>query len=61
MGNEQAPPRATYDSPAGEMDIALKQPFTAMDYALQYGPHPKLWAVIKGSPYEKDYVRRFKK
>ena len=61
IGKERIPPRAGYDNPDDEMFIALKQPFTAMDYALRYGPNPKLFAVIRGSPYERDYVRRFGK
>ena len=42
-----------------EMEIALKQPFTAMALALRRGHHPRLWAKIKGSPFEVDYRQHF--
>ena len=58
-GNEYSPPRPNYDNPDDELNIALKQPFTALDYALRYGPNPRKWAVIKGSPFENQYVRKF--
>jgi len=59
IGKELKPPMQRWDDPDVELSIALKSPFTAMDYALRNGPNKKLWAVIKGSPYQTEYVRRF--
>lgn len=42
-----------------DQDIALaaRQPFTAMEYALENGHDPRLWAAVQGSPYEAGYRR----
>ena len=50
-----------FDDPDDELTLALKQPFTAWEYALRYGPNVKLWNVIKGSVYENDYIKKFGK
>lgn len=43
-----------------EMEIALKQPFTAHELAMRRGRHDlRLWAKVKGSPYERAYRRHF--
>lgn len=55
---ELKPPRMNL-SPDDELEIALKSPFTAHHLALRWGHHPKLWAKVKGSPFEKEYRRRF--
>jgi len=59
IGKDIPPPIQRFDDPDEEMGIALKQPFLAWSYALRYGPHPKLWGVIRGSPYETQYVKKF--
>jgi len=53
------PPHQRWDNPDEELDIALRSPFTALDYALRNGPSQRLWEVIKGSPYESQYIRKF--
>jgi len=43
-----------------ELEMAEKSAFTAHDLALRRGRHhPRLWAKIKGSPFETEYRRRF--
>lgn len=59
IGMDIKPPRQRWDNPDAELEMALKSAFTAWDYALRNGPNPKLWAVIKGSPYERQYVKKF--
>jgi len=57
---EPVPPHMPLDADT-EMEIALKQPFTAHDLALRRGRHdPRLWAKVRGSPFEQDYRRRLK-
>jgi len=56
---DRLPPRQQFADQEQEIELATRQPFTALDYALQYGPNPKLWAVIKGSVYEPQYRKRF--
>lgn len=53
------PPYMRFDDPNDELNMALKYPFTAWEYALRRGPDIKLWNVIKGSPYENDYTKKF--
>lgn len=55
---ERVPPRMNLP-PEDEMELALKSAFTAHDLALRRGHHPRLWAKIKGSPFEQEYRRRF--
>lgn len=52
-----APARAHVgDNDDEEIANAARQPFTALDYALNSGRHhPKLWQAIKGSPFEREY------
>ena len=61
MAMDIKPPRQRWDDPDAELEMALKSPFTAWDYALQNGPSSRLWAVIKGSPYETSYMKKFGK
>lgn len=43
-----------------ELEIAARSAFTAHDLALRRGRHhPKLWAKVKGSPFEREYRRKF--
>jgi len=61
IGKDLKPAYASYDGEDQDMEVAARQPFTAMDMALRHGRHhPKLWAVIQGSPYENEYRRHFK-
>lgn len=39
--------------------IAARQPFTAWAHADEYGPHPDLARVVKGSPYERSYRQKY--
>ena len=59
MAMDIKPPRQRWDNPDVELEMALKSPFTAWDYALQNGPNARVWAVIRGSPYEKQYLKKF--
>lgn len=59
LGHDNMPPRQRWDNPDDEMAIATKSAFTAWEYALNHGASPRLWAVIKGSPYEKMYIKKF--
>jgi hypothetical protein len=53
-------PYAFADDPDAELDQAVRQPFTAHEYATRYNRHhPRLWKAVKGSPFERDYRRRF--
>lgn len=38
---------------------AVRQPFTALDYAMRNGHHPRLWQAVKGSVYQNEYKRNF--
>ena len=43
-----------------ELVNALRQPFTALDYALRNNqPDPRIWRVVRGTPYEQDYLQHF--
>lgn len=54
------PPRPTFDKPDDETAFYTRNAFSAWDRALQLGRHdPALWEVIKGSPYESEYRRKF--
>jgi hypothetical protein len=57
---DKTPPKAAFDDPEAETDFYVRQPFTAWDHAQRHGHHPKLWKVIKGSPYERLYRQKFK-
>ena len=61
IGKDIPPPYQRWDNPDAELDIALRTPFTALDYALRNGPNHKIWTVIKGSPYELQYTMKFGK
>ena len=53
------PPYQNVDADT-ELDMAEKSPFTAHDLALRRGRHhPRLWAKVKGSPFEREYRRKF--
>ena len=59
LWDDRPPARNTYGE-EGDTEIAVRQPFTAWDLAQQRGQHdPRLWKVIKGSPYEAAYRRTF--
>lgn len=61
IGKDLKPAYASYGDDDAELENAARQPFTALDYAMRTGRHhPKLWAVIQGSPFENEYRRRFK-
>jgi len=56
-------PPAQWSMGDDEKDVeqAARSAYTAHSHALTTGKHhPKLWSRIKGSPFEADYVRRFK-
>jgi len=56
---DRPPARQTYGH-EGDTELAVKSPFTAWHLAQERGTHdPRLWAVIKGSPYENEYRRKF--
>lgn len=59
IGKDMPPPKQRFDDPDEELRVALKQPFLAWSYALQYGPHPKILGVLRGSPYERQYLAKF--
>ena len=43
-----------------EIEDAARFPWNAMNYAQRTRKHhPKLWAAVKGSPFEKEYRRTF--
>jgi hypothetical protein len=56
VGKEIKPPYIDLDRDQ-EMETAVRQPFTAHELAMRRGHHPKLWAAVKGSPYEREYRR----
>ena len=55
---EIKPPYLDVDADT-EVDLALKQPFTAMELALRRGHDPRLWERVRNSPFEREYRRRF--
>ena len=48
------PPRMPLD-PDQELEMAVKQPFTAFELALRRGHHPRLLAAVAKSPYAARY------
>lgn len=52
------PVKFTTGSEEKDIEQAIRQPFTAMDYALDHGHHPKLWQAVKDSPYASQYMER---
>lgn len=38
-----------------EIELAAKQAFTAYELAMRRGHHPRLWQVVKGSPFQAHY------
>jgi hypothetical protein len=54
------PAHFTSGSEEGDIEQASKSPFTAYSHAIQVNRHhPKLWQAVKGSPFEKQYVKKF--
>jgi hypothetical protein len=54
------PPRFSGANSEEDTQFAARTPFTAFTMALDLGRHDKrLWNVIKGSPYEREYRRKF--
>ncbi len=44
-----------------DVEQAARSAFTAHSHAMSTGKHhPKLWKVIKGSPFQTEYFNRFK-
>jgi hypothetical protein len=57
---ERKPPHMNVDADT-ELDMAEKSAFTAHELALRRNRHhPRLWAKIKGSPFENEYRRHFR-
>jgi len=57
--NDVPPPRQHYGKEE-DTQLAVRSPFTAWNLAVEQGQHdPRLWAVIKGSPYEGQYRKMF--
>lgn len=57
VNNPGKPVRASTGSNEGDVENAARQPFTALDHALNSGHHPRLWSAVKGSPFEKQYIQ----
>lgn len=55
--NQHVPVRITTGSDEGDIDMFTKQPFTALEYAMEVGHHPKLWKAVKGTPFENQYIQ----
>lgn len=54
------PPPRQHFSKEEDTQLAVRSPFTAWNLAVERGEHdPQLWSVIKGSPYESQYRKRF--
>lgn len=51
------PVRISTGSAEGDIDLFTKQPFTALEHAMEVGHHPKLWNAVKGTPYETRYIQ----
>jgi hypothetical protein len=51
----RGPVRFSTGSAETDIDNAVRQPFTALDYAATYGHHPRLWQVVKNSPFAQQY------
>lgn len=59
IASDYTPPYQNLDADT-EMTMAEKSPFTAHDLAMRRGRHhPRLWAKVKGSPFEHEYRRKF--
>lgn len=50
---DNKPPR--WSSSDDDVEDASKQAFTAYEFALRHGHHPKLWEAVKGSPFQATY------
>jgi hypothetical protein len=59
-GADDKPGYAFHDDDDTELEVAARSPFTAHDLALRRNKHhPKLWQRVKGSPYEREYRKKF--
>lgn len=58
-GRDYVPPKPAFDDPDAELDFYTRNAFTAWSHALDRGPHPRLWQVVKGSIYEPEYRQKF--
>lgn len=54
---DRPPPRPVVDDETW-LAMATKSPFNALDQALETGHDSRLWDVVKGTPYEKEYRTR---
>lgn len=55
--NQTKPPvRISTGTAEGDIDLFTKQPFTALEHAMEVGHHPKLWRAVKGTPFETRYI-----
>jgi len=59
IGKDLPPPYQHLEDENSELEMALKSPWAAWEFAQRNGPNPKLFAVIKGSPFESHYIRKF--
>jgi hypothetical protein len=51
------PPHQPFGDRYEELQQALRQPFTALEFASRNGPNPQIEKVLKGTPYENEYRR----
>ncbi len=57
---QYVPPRAVFGDEEEVVDMAARSAFTAWELALELNRHhPKLWKVIRGSPFEALYCQQF--
>ncbi len=58
--HEPRPPKLIFTDDEAEVDFYARTAFSAFEYALERDqPHPKLWASVQGTPFEKPYLQRF--
>jgi hypothetical protein len=60
LAKEYVPKKPLFTDEDSEIDFYARSPFTAWEHALlRNRHHPKLWSMIKGSPFEWLYRERF--
>lgn len=60
LAREYVPKKPLFGDEDSEIDFYARSPFTAWEHALlRKRHHPRLWKIIKGSPFEALYRERF--
>lgn len=57
---DRPPVKQRMDNREDELAIAKRNPFVALDMAMDQGHDPQLWAIVKGTPFEREYRARVK-